>query len=136
MHRPTRGTHMTKPVILHVATESDDDQALVMIFRGQYRVEIARDLEQAQKCLSENSLIKAVFIDYPSFRYKGLEFAYNIVSKFPRTAKILVTGNRDMDSIERDAEELDFDGVIRGQILETQKIKAVLEGALDNLPGR
>ncbi|MBP0030147.1 adenylate/guanylate cyclase domain-containing protein [Roseofilum sp. Guam] len=98
---------MNKPVILCVDDEHFILDSLKRMLRREfgksYQVELAENgsgaLEVIHKCLAENSEVVLVISDYMMPRMKGDELLKKIHEICPKTIKIMLTGQADIEGI-------------------------------------
>ncbi|HBQ99900.1 MULTISPECIES: adenylate/guanylate cyclase domain-containing protein [unclassified Roseofilum] len=100
---------MNKPVILCVDDEHFILDSLKRMLRREfgksYQVELAENgsgaLEVIHKCLAENNEVVLVISDYMMPRMKGDELLQKIHEICPKTIKIMLTGQADIEGIRK-----------------------------------
>ncbi|ERT08045.1 response regulator [Lyngbya aestuarii BL J] len=104
---------MSKPVILCV-----DDESVVLdslkiqlknAFRDAYSYEMAESSDEAWEILEElcedNSHVLVIVSDWLMPGMKGDEFLIKVHQRFPKILKIMLTGQADMEAVEKAIEQ-------------------------------
>ncbi|MEB3283568.1 MAG: response regulator [Lyngbya sp.] len=104
---------MSKPVILCV-----DDEAVVLdslkiqlknAFRDTYGYEMAESSDEAWEILEElsedNTHVVVIVSDWLMPGMKGDEFLIKVHQKFPQVLKIMLTGQADIEAVEKVIEQ-------------------------------
>lgn len=100
---------MEKIGILYIDDNEYNLTAFKANFRKEYKIFIANSADEGYSILSENKEeIQIVFADYKMPKINGVNFFENIITQYPDTIRILITGHTDIEGV--------IDAINKGQI--------------------
>ena len=93
------------------------------------------DIKAAKTRLRRKRKPILIIIDYASFLEDSLEFVSFIKRRYPQIATVVVTGHHRADDVAYSAKVLKSDGVIKGLILDVDRVSNVVDSAISNVLG-
>lgn len=119
--------------ILHVSASIAENMALILIFKDkkEYEVDYSPTISDAKEHLFDS--VDCVVIDYESYAEESFELIDLVLEKYPKIATVVIGGK----SVDKDTEKLfkifKVNGMIKGQILDYERIQNAVESAILSL---